>query len=485
MKKINIFSAILALCTLAGVACDKEVQPTNPVHNFIVENVEITPSERSAEVVMDTPRYTIDGVAVNDLEISLQYRINPSKENTTDYSWKSVTEFVSEGNKAHYTLSNLTPGKNYELRMVAHFADYDKHSKTFEFETIAVGYSFNPTASITPYGYYVNSRINNLTLEVLGEKVAIEQVRLVYNIKGSDSIEEIVIDEFSGNSINTTIPAKTSTHLEENSNYECRVYAMANGQEYEAYNVIEFTTIEAVTSVAAGRFTARIAGGELTGNLTEAKATVDTHFHPTDYESAILYRVSGSSDAWKKKIATEVDYKGGFQVGVSLDELHGNTTYEVCLCLTVAGDEFRSSTIQVTTPESNYIIVPEPPVGGDTTTIAGTWGLVEWRGSEPSFDIYLVVNETGGITLWQNIDSHKWEMFQSAANINNGIISGIYTDGEAWGAEYHVTLEDGRMVWIDTEDTTDVSVYERCELPEEIVNITRANMGAGSGPRFL
>ena len=101
----------------------------------------------------------------------------------------------------------------------------------------------------------------------------------------------------------------------------------------------------------------------------------------------------------------------------------------------------------------------------------------------PSFDIYLDITANGVVTLWQRLESRAWECFYSSAAIEDGVIFGTYTDGAAWGASYSVTLDENTMTWVATNDSTDISVYTRAELPEDLnVAVTRA---AESQTRFL
>ncbi len=104
--------------------------------------------------------------------------------------------------------------------------------------------------------------------------------------------------------------------------------------------------------------------------------------------------------------------------------------------------------------------------------IAGTWRLKEWCGkqkSEFSFDVYLDIDAQGGVTLWQRLSEYGWEMFESEAVLADGVISGRYSDGTDWSADYSIAEgNDGSMTWSSTTDATDVSVYERAELPAGI-----------------
>jgi hypothetical protein len=80
--------------------------------------------------------------------------------------------------------------------------------------------------------------------------------------------------------------------------------------------------------------------------------------------------------------------------------------------------------------------------------------------------------------------SRLWETYYSTVGFENGIISGIYTDGVAWGASYNVTMSENAMTWTDTTDSTDVSVYTRCTLPDFESDNTRAVINVDT-ERFL
>lgn len=122
------------------------------------------------------------------------------------------------------------------------------------------------------------------------------------------------------------------------------------------------------------------------------------------------------------------------------------------------------------------------PKSSTSDTIVGTWHLAEWRGVKPSFDVYMSITDNYEVTLWQRIESRQWEIFYSNAYYDNGTISGVYTDGTAWRAAYDVVIDGSTMTWIDTEDVTDVSVYKRSELPNEVPPATTRSI---TSERFL
>ena len=124
-----------------------------------------------------------------------------------------------------------------------------------------------------------------------------------------------------------------------------------------------------------------------------------------------------------------------------------------------------SEVTEFTIPEKE---VPAPPVSGDadTTELAGQWYLTEWSGTEPAFDVYLSITTDGVVSLFQRIDSRLWETFYSTVGYEGGVISGIYTDGVAWGTSYYVTIDGDTMTWVDVTDSNDISIYTRCTLPD-------------------
>lgn len=122
-------------------------------------------------------------------------------------------------------------------------------------------------------------------------------------------------------------------------------------------------------------------------------------------------------------------------------------------------------------------------VESDMSAMEGVWHLTEWRGVVPSFDIYLDITAKGDITLWQRMESRAWECFHSSTTYDNGILSGVYTDGVAWGSSYSIAVSRDTMTWVSTLDGNDISVYTRAELPEGLTTTsTRAN---GCQKRFL
>lgn len=488
MKMLNIkYTALFATFALLGAACDKEEEPKVPVHNFVVEEVEITPKERSAEVNMAMPYYTIDGVKVEGTTPSVEYRLDPTKENTMKYDWSTVTEYSETSTGICFSLTNLIPSSHYELRVSLDAGEYGTQlSEVYNFKTADAPYIFNPKANLSTQGFYAYGSLSNVILYIDKTEVNIETIRIDYNIVGSNEVHSTSYNgsNVRNGALSITIPAGISSHLEPESDYEARIIAIAEDAEYEAFESISFTTTTADIEVLFGAMKARIGGGKLIATLAESLVTIDEYYTSTEHKKEILYRVKGDEEWNAIEVDTNDEY-GKIEAQIDIDELSANTTYEVSARISLYGNEYMSSRAEVTTPESDEIVVPEPPVGGDTSMMEGTWHLTQWRDTEPSFDIYMVITATGGITLWQRLEDCEWELYQSAAETADGIISGTYTDGVEWGASYYYTVSGDEMTWTDTEDSDDVSVYERSTLPDELEEIAQAEATRSLGARFL
>lgn len=100
--------------------------------------------------------------------------------------------------------------------------------------------------------------------------------------------------------------------------------------------------------------------------------------------------------------------------------------------------------------------------------IEGTWMLEKWQGTTPSFSVYMEISPDGTIILWQKIDDYVWERYDSTATLDSNVISGTYSDNVSWSSSYSIEFEGEDMVWTDTEDESDVSVYVRADLPDNL-----------------
>ena len=96
--------------------------------------------------------------------------------------------------------------------------------------------------------------------------------------------------------------------------------------------------------------------------------------------------------------------------------------------------------------------------------IEGSWTLVKWHGTSPPFSVNMEIGADGSVVLWQKIDDYEWERYDSMAALDSNVISGTYSDNLPWSASYDIEFDGDDMVWTNTQDESDVSVYVKTSL---------------------
>ena len=477
--------AVAAMFTSCDLFSNIEYQP---VVAYYFGNVEVKTTENSATIDAGTPYMTVEGIKTESATIYLEYWLE-----SDDSVVNTVEEYTETDGHIIFTLNELPENTAYWANIVISSKYGTERSLVFEFATqkhIPVT-NANCSVEVDSKGLMADVKLAGVHYLVDGEPQNIHVFKVEY---ARQSAEEWVGREFAGSNISngsfaTTIPFEGYDYLVENRNYRVRVTLYPASGDYEP---ITTETFDFKTEYA--EVTANIAMPQLSIDGEGIHAVVESvevfydgiaaaaykDGYPIEYY--FNYRMKGT-EQWTEVEAQE--QMGDIRITIPASELEEGATYEVEARI-IAGAERKvrqSAVAEIDVPISTP---PTPPVGGegDTSTITGTWHLTSWRGVEPSFDVYLDITEDGVVTLWQRIESREWECFYSTADIVGGIISGTYTDGVQWGASYSVTVSGDTMTWIDTADSTDISVYTRSALPEGIeANVKRA--AAKREKRFL
>jgi hypothetical protein len=474
----------ILLGALALASCEPTPTPApEPIVEYHFGEMTAETTETSATITADIPYKTIDGVKDDSATFKLGYHANNGVDTF-------VEEYSVEGSKAIFVIDNLTADTKYVARL---YID-DKMSDELGFATTV----HTPTCEITcdatveAKGIMATITLDNVAYIVDGEAQEVENVKLEYARKRSE-LEWVAVDMTKKESV--TLPEEGGEYLDESSTYLYRVTITPANTEFEPMTTEEqkFETEYAEVTAEISKPDVAIVGNNIEVVVEGVKVWFDGVERP-DYhylEYFVYYREPGGEEAyWENKAEVELN-NGGISLSLSLSSFEPDKEYEFAGAV-VAGAERKvrlSDIVTITIPKEETPTPPTPPtppVGGegDTSTITGTWHLSEWRGAKPSFDVYMSITEDGVVTLWQRIESREWECFYSTATIEDGIITGRYTDGIAWGASYSVTVADDSMTWVDTADATDISVYTRSELPEGMTTtVKRASVAAVE--RFL
>ncbi len=106
---------------------------------------------------------------------------------------------------------------------------------------------------------------------------------------------------------------------------------------------------------------------------------------------------------------------------------------------------------------------------GGSSDIDGQWHIVEWNGEAPEFDVYVDFNK-GKFDIYQQVYSLYYEHFEGTYKTSGEIITGSYTDGSNWACGYKFEVSGKKLTLSSQEDSSIVSVYERCEIPQSVID---------------
>ena len=477
------------MAVMAVVACEPINIVPHPVVDVNFGGITINAGNKSAEVRVANTYLTLDGERYDDVNIWVEYTL------INDDQIIAVTEYTkAEDGSLTFVLDNLTPLTSYVAYVVVDGGKYGKHTSD------KIG--FSPSKEYIPFsgmnykavaqakGIIAELHLSNLQYIYEDEHQKISSVKVEYGLKNNNKrvSKEFAASALTDGALSLNLPFEGEEYLVENRDYVVSVtLAAENLSDTFSAEVCEFKT-------AYAEITAAIAKPELSYDASGIHASVanveifydgvSDKVYKSRYTAyyAFQYREAGK-EAWTK---VDADAENGTMSTIIISALiNKGTTYEFKASLTagVNNTPCESEVAEISIPED--VVVPTPPVegGGDTSSVAGTWHLTQWRGTKPSFEVYIDITEEGVVTLWQKIEHREWECYYSTANIENGIISGVYSDGVAWGSSYYVTASQSSMTWVAVNDSTDISVYTRSSLPE---NLEETRVGAiYSAERFL
>ena len=72
--------------------------------------------------------------------------------------------------------------------------------------------------------------------------------------------------------------------------------------------------------------------------------------------------------------------------------------------------------------------------------LVGEWRLTSWTGQAPQvFDAYIAF-DGGSFTIYQKIESVKYQKYTGSYLLKGDVLSGNYSDNTPWGSSYTVTV---------------------------------------------
>ena len=486
----------LLLGALLFAACDSTYVGLE-YHTITFSKTTFVVDYDSATITIEKPTYNSHKGAITDFDFGIEYRVLGDDS----AAWHRITEPTDvDGMTYTYVINDLDAETGYELRTWATDLDGKTwYGSTMSFTTKKPEPEPEPVVSITcnveieTKGIMATVALKDVAYLVDDEAQAIESVTLEYARKRSD-VEWITVDMTDRESV--TLPDEANSYLDEKSRYIYRVTITPEDKSLEPKTTEEqeFETKYAEVTAEISKPDVAIVGDNVEVEVESVEVWFDGVERPDYYnlEYYVYYREPGGEKYyWPNKVEVELT-NDGISLSLALASFKSGTEYEFAGAV-VAGAEKKvklSEIASITIPKEETPTPPTPPTppisgDADTSALAGTWHLTQWRGTEPSFDVYISITDDGIVTLWQRLESREWELYYSTVGYDNNTISGQYSDGTAWSAAYSVAIDGDTMTWTDTTDASDVSVYSRCELPEGITTTEQAATRSASTERFL
>lgn len=105
--------------------------------------------------------------------------------------------------------------------------------------------------------------------------------------------------------------------------------------------------------------------------------------------------------------------------------------------------------------------------------ITGQWELIDIETKaaqigDAEIEVYIEFKKDNTFNLWQMIGAGRFEKMTGTWILNQNVLSGKYSDGKAWGANYEVGIESGNLVMTETKQDIQTYIYRKCTIPSDI-----------------
>ena len=96
----------------------------------------------------------------------------------------------------------------------------------------------------------------------------------------------------------------------------------------------------------------------------------------------------------------------------------------------------------------------------------------EWHSTSltVSGDVYINFTEAKTFELYQKMGNGVFELRRGKWNLEAGVLSGTYNDGEAWATSYKATVSDETLTLVAQSEGSETNRYKKCEIPAAIMD---------------
>ena len=107
--------------------------------------------------------------------------------------------------------------------------------------------------------------------------------------------------------------------------------------------------------------------------------------------------------------------------------------------------------------------------------ITGDWQLTSILVKSVSFgsetvDVYLHFGADHKFELYQMLGTGRFRKFSGNWDLNADLLSGTYSDGKKWGADYIVSVNEDTLRLISQSSTPETDTYKRTTIPQDVID---------------
>ena len=120
--------------------------------------------------------------------------------------------------------------------------------------------------------------------------------------------------------------------------------------------------------------------------------------------------------------------------------------------------------------------------------LVGTWHLTNTVVEETELDaklvdVYLVLNSDCTFAIYQKSGSQtdRYDVYTGTCSAEDGILSGTYASGYAWGSSYKYKVKGSSLV-LSSLNLMEEQTYEKASLPENIKVNTDTKAAEANAP---
>ena len=105
--------------------------------------------------------------------------------------------------------------------------------------------------------------------------------------------------------------------------------------------------------------------------------------------------------------------------------------------------------------------------------VTGQWELLDIQtksvqiGDVP-VEVFMEFKSDKTFTIWQKQGEGRHRKYTGTWVLTGNHMTGKYSDGKSWGAEYDVTVESGNLYMSETKKNMETYVYAKCTIPAEL-----------------